>query len=110
MAIAGFATFGALVAALLILKPPYMGDPVPGLATPEPVIGIVQYALAAGCVASPVAAIVALLIRPSRPWRTIVIMVATVFGLVDLVVGVAAVVLLLLILESVLRGRWPYFL
>lgn len=107
LAIAFFALFGSLVAALVIVRPPYMGDPGPGFVMPEP--SLVQYVLAAACVISPLAAIVILLLRPSHPWRTIVVMLATVFGLVDLVVGVVAVVLAVLVIQSILRGRWPNF-
>lgn len=107
LAIALFAAFGSFVAAWVIFKPPYMGDPGPGFVMPEPTL--LQYALAAACVVSPLTAIVVLLLWPSHPWRTIVVMLATIFGLVDLVVGVVAVILAVLVFQSILRGRWPNF-
>lgn len=102
LAIAIFAAFGSLLAALAIVKPPIMGDPGPGFVIPEPTP--LQFALAAACILTPLVTIGVLLIRPSHPWRTIAIMLATVIGLVDLLAGVVAIVLALLIAKTYLIG------
>lgn len=107
LAIALIATLGSVVTALIIVRPPYFGDPGPGFVIPEP--SLVQYVLAAACVIIPVAATVRLLLRPSHPWRTIAFMLATVFGLVDLLMGIALVIFAVLAIQAVLRGTWPSF-
>ena len=101
------AGLGSLVASLLAVKSPYLGDPGPGFVMPEPTL--FQYVLAVAFIVPPLVAIALLLFWPARPWRVILVMLATGLGIVDLLTGIAAIIVTLLIIQSVLRGRYPLF-
>lgn len=107
LAIAVFALFGSIVAALVIIWPPYLGDPGPNYAAPQPTL--LQYGLAVACVITPLVAILVLLLKPERPWLTIAVMLATGFGLIDIVIGVVAIMLAILVIQAELQGTFPYF-
>lgn len=74
---------------------------------PQPTF--LQYAIAVLCPLPPFAAGMALLLRPSHPWRIVFLMLGTIIGLLELIIGVVVVIVAILLLQAYLRGTFPYF-